>query len=247
MTNTRIILAIIVLLFLVPIFLVIISGKVPLNADWQNASRISANIAPKPEKFPDAIVQIYAARTFSWRGWFAVHTWIATKEKNAQTYTVYQVIGWRKFWNLSPLSIETDIPDRYWFGQKPILLKSFSGEQAEKLIPKIAETAKAYPYKDKYTFWPGPNSNTFVAFVARSIPELELSMPPLAIGKDYLGKNKFIAKTPSSSGFQFSLFGLFGITISRDEGLEIDVLGLVLGVNPLKPSISLPAIGYLGF
>ncbi|WP_261977760.1 DUF3750 domain-containing protein [Marinobacter sp. F3R11] len=30
----------------------------------------------------------------SWRGNFAVHTWIATKERETSTYEVHEVTGW---------------------------------------------------------------------------------------------------------------------------------------------------------
>src|ERR1019366_7534897 len=63
--------------------------------DWRDADRSSAKIAPLPADEPRALVQVYAARAVSWRGWFAVHTWIAIKEKNAPSYEVMQVVGFR--------------------------------------------------------------------------------------------------------------------------------------------------------
>jgi len=219
--------------------------KIHFGADWRTANRSSANIAPKPEEYKDAVVQIYSARTFSWRGLFAVHTWIATKSKNADYYTVYQIVGWRQFWKLPVLSIEQDIPDRYWFNQPPTILKSFYGQPAAELIPKIETAAESYPYKGQYIVWPGPNSNTFTAYIARKVPELNLALPPIAIGKDFLGNHTFFAKAPSNTGFQFSLFGVFGILLAREEGLEINIIGLVIGINPLKLAIALPCIGEL--
>ena len=47
--------------------------------------------------------------------------------------------------------------------------------------------SQRYPYADSYRVWPGPNSNTFTAFVLREVPELRVDLPPTAIGKDYLG------------------------------------------------------------
>ena len=62
---------------------------------WQTASREPAGIAPQPKETPEAVVQVYAADAWSWRGWFAVHSWIATKAENTDTYTVYEVVGFR--------------------------------------------------------------------------------------------------------------------------------------------------------
>ena len=79
--------------------------------------------------------------------------------------------------------------------------------------------------------WPGPNSNTFVAWVAREVPELGLDLPPTAIGKDYLGPATFAARAPSGSGWQVSLWGLAGLTVAREEGIELNLLGLGFGVD----------------
>ena len=44
---------------------------------WYNAPRHSAGIAPDPAKLADvAIVQVYAAPTYGWRGLVAVLPWI---------------------------------------------------------------------------------------------------------------------------------------------------------------------------
>src|SRR6185503_1183479 len=69
--------------------------QVDLHADFHTAKRVSAKVAPDPLTNSEAVVQVYYARTFNWRGMFASHTWIATKQKNAKQYTVYQMIGWR--------------------------------------------------------------------------------------------------------------------------------------------------------
>src|SRR6185369_12177217 len=60
--------------------------------DWRNASREPVGLAPEPADTPEAVVQVYAARTWGWRGYFGVHTWVAVKPARAKTYTVYEVI-----------------------------------------------------------------------------------------------------------------------------------------------------------
>jgi hypothetical protein len=93
--------------------------------------------------------------------------------------------------------------------------------------------------------WPGPNSNTFTAWVGRAVPELAMDLPPTAIGKDYLG-GRVVALAPSGSGIQFSLLGLLGVTVGRVEGFEVNVLGLTFGFDPFSPAIKLPLIGRFG-
>jgi hypothetical protein len=235
-----------ILTFIGPLYL-ITSGQISFFGDYRTANRDSANLAPLAAKTPDAVVQVYTARAFDWNGLFSVHTWIATKEANAKDYTVYQVIGWRRYRGLEPLFISEDIPDRNWFAQKPWLLYDLRGEKAAQLIPKIKAAAAAYPYPKDYTLWPGPNSNSFTAFVLRQIPELHVAMPPNAVGKDFLCEGKIFTTAVSHTGYQLSLFGALGITVAREEGLEINFLGLVYGFNPFKLSIKLPCIGEISW
>ena len=156
------------------------------SGDWRTASREPAGIAPEPSKTPQAVIEVYAADAFSWKGWFAVHTWIATKAPDAQDYTVYEVVGWRTDRGLPALkSYRTSTPDRFWYGAKPEKILSLTGDKAASLIPDIEQAVDAYPWADEYQVFPGPNSNTFPAWVARQVPELGLEMPFRAIGSGY--------------------------------------------------------------
>ena len=84
----------------------------------------------------------------------------------------------------------------------------------------------------------------------RSLPGLrgpclnfELDLPATAIGKDYLGSS-IIGTAPSGSGFQLSLGGLLGITVSGVEGFEINMMGLNFGIGP--GGVKLPIVGLIG-
>jgi uncharacterized protein YceK len=153
--------------------------------DYRTASRESAGVAPSPSTSREAVLQIYGAPTWGWRGWFAIHTWIAAKPANAESYTVYEVIGWRQRRGLPVVRIEKDLPDRYWYGERPRLLKDFRGESAGKLIEAVDLAAKTYPWPDTYKAFPGPNSNTFIAWIAKQVPELGLDLPFSAICSGY--------------------------------------------------------------
>lgn len=146
--------------------------------DWKTADRSSSRLAPLPSEEPEAVVQVYAARTFGWRKYFAVHSWMAVKERNADAYTVYQVLGYRLPSTGTSVSIATDIPDRKWFGAEPALIQELRGKAAEKAIPAIRRAALEYPYAGTYRIIPGPNSNTFIAALMREIPELTVELPP---------------------------------------------------------------------
>jgi hypothetical protein len=235
------------LLFLVGLSLfTVVSGQVQLGRDFRRADRSSAGIAPPAETTPEAVVQIYAARALNWRGIFGVHTWIATKPENAAQYTVHHVIGWRLYRNLPAVVSAPGIPDGRWFGNEPTLLVDLRGETAARAIPKILDAVASYPYPEEYNLWPGPNSNTFTAFIGKQVPELRLELPVTALGKDYPINGSLIDRTPSGTGYQFSLLGLLGISLARDEGVEINLLGLSFGIDFFKPALKLPFVGRLG-
>ncbi|HZQ61741.1 MAG TPA: DUF3750 domain-containing protein, partial [Casimicrobiaceae bacterium] len=105
---------------------------------------------------------------------------------------------------------------------------------------------EAYPFVDTYHSWPGPNSNTFVAHVARSVPALRLDLPANAIGKDFLPLTAPMARAPSGTGVQFSVLGLFGFILALEEGVELDVLGLCVGVDFARPALRVPGLGRIG-
>jgi hypothetical protein len=143
------------------------------------------------------------------------------------------------------VSVRAREPDARWFGAAPELYAELRGKQAEALLGRIDAAAKSYPFAGEYRAWPGPNSNTFTAWITRQVPELRADLPPTAIGKDYL-RGKLLASAPSGRGLQFSLAGLLALTASSVEGLELNVLGLSFGVDPWPPALKLPLAGRLG-
>ena len=224
----------------------VLSGQAPLGRDFRTADRSSAGIAPRPETTPEAVVQLYYARALNWRGIFGVHTWIATKRENAAEYLVHQVIGWRLYRGLPAVVSAPGIPDGRWFGNEPTLITELRGDVAAQAIPKILEAVSSYPYANEYNVWPGPNSNTFIAYIGRQVPELRMDLPANAIGKDYPINGSLIDRTPSGTGYQVSMLGVLGVAMGREEGFELNFLGLNFGVDVLKPALRLPFIGRLG-
>ena len=62
------------------------------------------------------------------------------------------------------------MPDRAWYGSEPHLLTDLRGDAAAAIIPDLLSAVGRHPYADRYVAWPGPNSNTFVAWVIRETP-----------------------------------------------------------------------------
>ncbi|MEZ5856975.1 MAG: DUF3750 domain-containing protein [Hyphomicrobiaceae bacterium] len=171
---------------------------------------------------------------------FAHHTWLVTKERGARHYRRYEVVGWGR-----ALRIDAHPADGRWYGNTPRILLTLRGKEAERALPRIAKAIAAYPNSGRgvYAVWPGPNSNTFIASIARQVPELAPALLPTAIGKDFAGWSLYAGRAPSGTGGQLSLGGLFGITVGGVEGLEINVLGLVAGFDVRHPALKLPGWG----
>ncbi len=223
---------------------VLMSGKADLDGDWRSASRASAGLAPDPAQVEEAVLQVYSARAFAWRGAFAVHSWIAAKPAGADRYTRYEAIGWRSYDGLSPVAVRPGTPDSAWYGSPPRRLADLRGAAAKQAIAEIDAAVESYPYADSYRAWPGPNSNTFTAYLLRASETLDLPMDALGIGKDY-GPG-FVSKTPSGTGVRLGARGLAGVNAGLAEGLELVLLGQTLGVDIQRPALKLPGIGRVG-
>jgi Protein of unknown function (DUF3750) len=217
------------------------------GSPWHHLSSEPSGQAPEPVTTPEAVVQVYAARTVGWRGLLAVHTWIALKRSGAPAYTRYEVMGWGVGRGRPAVRVDRSGPDNHWFGSRPDRLVDMRGFDVDALIDKIEAAVKAYPYAERYRSWPGPNSNTFLAHIGRAVPELRLDLPPTAIGKDFLANGDLAALAPSGTGVQLSLFGLGGFLVGWEEGLEVNVLGLSFGLDLNRPALRVPAVGRLGF
>jgi hypothetical protein len=213
------------------------------SVPWYEARRDPSGQAPDPAATPEAVVQVYAARAVGWRGVFGVHTWIAVKPAGAARYSRYEVMGWGVERGVPSVRVDRTGPDNYWFGAKPELILDRRGEGVDAMIDKVRAAVKSYPYPDFYRLWPGPNSNTFMAYIGREVPELGLTLPGNAIGKDYLPGGALLARVPSGTGYQLSLFGLAGLMLAGNEGVELNLLGLTFGVGFNRPALKLPGVG----
>jgi len=217
-------------------------GDIP----WYEARRDATGLAPNPATTPEAVIQAYAARAVAWRGTFAVHTWIVVKPAGAPRYRRYEVVGFGVSRGTPAIRIDRTGPDNYWFGAQPEVILDRRGPGVDALIARVEDAIARYPYPHEYRVWPGPNSNTFTAFVARSVPELGLDLPSNAVGKDFLPGGAVFGAAPSGTGWQVSLFGVLGLLVARAEGIELNLLGLNLGIDLAAPALKLPGIGRLG-
>lgn len=233
-------------LLLGPIGCAAVMQRTGMAPHWSQARWDRSMLAPDPASTPEAIVQIFAARTWGWKSAFAVHSWIVFKPERASAYERWEVVGWGVHRGTPSVRRNMRPPDGFWAGNAPELVAELRGPAAAAAIPEIEAAIQAYPHGQTYVTWPGPNSNTFIAHIARSVPALRAELPATAIGKDFLTTG-LVGPAPSGTGYQLSLFGLAGLTLALDEGLEVNLLGLVLGIDPMDLAIKLPGLGRIGW
>ncbi len=211
--------------------------------DWRNADRSSAGLLPQAESNRPAAVRVFAARAVSWRGIFAVHSWIVLKDEDASAYERYDLTAWG-----DPIRRDGFDPDGRWFGGTPHLVFAADGAAAAALIGRMRGAIADYRYRHRgdYRAWPGPNSNTFVASVLAAVPEAAATLPPNAIGKDYPVEGRVFDWAPSRTGITVSLGGYAGFTVAWVEGIELNLLCGVIGIDLRRPAIKLPAVGRVG-
>jgi Protein of unknown function (DUF3750) len=207
------------------------------RADWS-----SVGMLPQANADRDARLLVFTGRTGRWKGIFSVHSWVVLKPEGAANWSRYDVVGWGM-----PVRSNGWAPDGRWFGDVPRVLVDVRGDAAAALIPKIQRAIADYRYNNSgdYVIWPGPNSNTFTSAILRAVPELATTLPPNAVGKDFR-PYPYAGLTDSGTGIEASLWGVFGVKVGWVEGIELNFLGLVAGLDLRHPALKLPGFGRLG-
>jgi len=237
------VMVIVFIIFLVPIAaraIVYAIGDNPRS--WRDADWSSTGMLPPADEYAPARVVVFTGKAGAWKGIFSVHSWIVLKRRNEARWTRYDVVGWGE-----PVRLNNWPVDGRWYGNEPVMLADISGTEAEKLIPRIEETVKAYDYSQSgdYRIWPGPNSNSFIAAILRTVPELGVTLPPNAVGRDFR-HGFYLGPTDSGTGLELNVSGYTGVKVGWVEGVEINFLGLVAGLDVRYPAVKLPGYGRLG-
>lgn len=167
----------------------------------------------------------------------ARHPWFAVRHKGELIWRVYEVGGGGD--DANPVDHDPYV-DTILHG----LWRGADGERAAACIERVASGIKD-DIEKRYTFYPGPNSNTFGDVVLRRC-KLAASLPATSIGKDWRGLFG-VGISSERTGIQVET-PLLGVKLGLKEGIELHVLGLSFGVDVWPPAIILPlGPGRLGF
>lgn len=191
---------------------------------------------------------IYKGRLLGARYPLAVHTWFAYRQDEKALFNVvhymYRIPGEDR---AGIHRYETDEPSAYWGSDPGSVVCARYQEDAAKAIAGLERQLDSYPQQGSYWLFPGPNSNTFVAYTTNQLRLSDCQLPATAIGKDFPVDYMPFAATPSRTGFRVSLLGLAGFTLGLEEGVQVNLLGLSFGIDFKPFALQLPFIGRLGW
>jgi hypothetical protein len=183
-----------------------------------------ADVAARPD---EPVVQLRFATLPSVCGALAVHCWFVLFDPDSRNWHRWEVWQNRGAGGTSWGHLHRDLmhPDRGVGGGACFVAAEWRGEEARSLTRVLADP-ESYPFRETYRYWPGPNSNTYAAWVLRQAG-IFCCLDPRAIGKDFLG----IAGTlRSTTGFQVET-PLLGLKVDRTSGAELHVLCLTFGLE----------------
>jgi Protein of unknown function (DUF3750) len=166
----------------------------------------------------------------------AVHYWFAVLETFSQRWQRWEVWQAENAGGKSLGYVHCDRrhPACGVGGGPSRLAVAWDGSAAQSICAVLAK-AQEYPHWNRYRAWPGPNSNTFVAWVLRQAG-LHYGLDPRAIGKDYMGLYGVRGcSRPLSAELATPLLS---VKVSLCDGVEVHLLGFTCGLGwwPLKVS-----------
>ena len=244
MRVLKIVLAVLLIVYVAPAALAAMLWTIGDHpASWSQADWSSARVLPQADADQAAALYIFAARTGGLKGALADHSWVVVKEKGASEYERWDKVGWG-----NPIRHNGYPADARWYSNPPQIVVEKHGAEAEALIPKVRAAIDSYPFamRGGYHIFPGPNSNSFTAFVMREVPGIDATLPSAAVGRDYPTDWTLASIDPDGEELRLSLWGYAGVVIGWKSGIEVNVLGLVAGIDPRRLAIKIPAFGTFG-
>ncbi len=209
------------------------------------ASALASGCAVRPSTITDSpeLVMVKSCRIpdRSWLPWYtrwAEHLWVDYKHggdwQRAEWNDVDHVL-------MHPITAGTAFEDLRW-EQNVAVHRSFTGDRARRIAAAIQARAAGYPCATRYRAWPGPNSNSFLAWLAHEV-DMPVSLPHTALGKNFT--TWFDAGlTTRGTGIAVDTLPL-GVEIGLLEGVELRLFGVGFGIQIWPPAIELPFLASL--
>jgi len=192
----------------------------------------------------ELVVQLRRATLPRRRAWVAVQYWFVIYEPGGGRWQRWEVWQYPGSGGDSWAHVHRNMmhPDANLGGGKCLLVREWRGAAAGRLVAAVRQSPH-YPCRQTYRAWPGPNSNTYVAWILRQA-KVSFDLGPKAIGRDYLGTFG-AAITTTRTGIQVETVPI-GFKVGLIDGVEIHILAISLGIDFLRPAIKTP-FGRLGW
>ena len=114
------------------------------------------------------IVQLRCASLPYFFGWFADHYWFVVFEDDSRACHRWEVWQTKNAGGSSVGYVHCDLkPPDADVGGGPARIVAEWRDAAAGTLRDVLERPEEYPHCQRYHYWPGPNSNTFAAWVLR--------------------------------------------------------------------------------
>jgi len=226
--------------------------------------------APRPADVivSEPMVVVASCRLPDFMPWytrFASHAWIDLRDAEGVWQRV-EVVGAPEAIFVSEISDEEALAAERWERRVRVhaSLRGADAVQVAERVLHLADSCEDYgqlvfelqesggfsgkveaPGGRSYRQWPGPNSNTFIAWVIERTPGLSAELDHNAVGKDYPDGFR-LGRTSAGWGVEAET-ALLGLGVGLSQGIELHLLGLTAGVDFWPPAIKLPILPRLGF
>lgn len=209
-------------------------------ASWRAADWSPSGVLPPASADADPAIYVMAARTGGLKGALSLHSWIVIKKPGSDRYQRFDKVGWG-----NPIRTDGYPADAFWYSNRPFIVHALTGDAAAAVMNDVETAIETYPYASRggYRIWPGPNSNSFVAHVLARVPGLGGPLPPNATGRDFAPGLADFRISPDGGDVHATLGGYIGFSAGRQSGLELHFMGLVAGIDVMRPALKIPALG----
>lgn len=187
------------------------------------------------------VVAFKSARLPSWMAWYvasAEHGWFDVR--NESGWSRVEILGRSTGVLVTPIDDDEARSDVRFIDRQAHVVNLYEGEAARVMGEQILAKAKLFPHDQNYEPFPGPNSNTFIAWMSHEVSGLWLEQYGTAVGKDYPmnGWVKF-GVTTTRTGLELET-PFLGVQAGLVEGIELHLACLTFGVGIWPPRLKLP-------
>ncbi len=209
-------------------------------------------LAPQPSSIPEEeeyVVAVKSRRVGYRRLWWAHHYFIHVKTPESDRWRTFAWRGGGGDGDFRGREPPDDAPweDHFEHRLERVRLHAvYTGERAREIAAQLEKLDRTVRGKrGRYRVWPGPNSNTYVADMGRSVGGLAFDIDHNASGKDYTRYFQAGVST-TKIGVAVDTWPL-GVQLGLIEGIELHFFQGTLGVSFFPPALKLPFLQRLGF